>query len=146
MKFERVAQTGKPTYDGGPPPGELKGAVEIEMEVTAYCDSCVKVNGVPKSPTDPTYGITASGARTGPGAAAIDKSNLASRGVVRGLGVRFGDRFFVPGKGWTTVLDTGVGHWTTSVYGLDRLDVWFPTEAEANAWGSRVLGVVWAPK
>ena len=143
---ETPNEIAKPTYDAGPPSGELNGAVEIKMEVTGYCDSCVKVNGIPKSPTDPTYGMTASGLPTGPGTAAIDKSNLATRGVIRGLGVHYGDQFFVPGRGWTTVLDTGVGRWTTSVYNLDRLDVWFPTEAAAKGWGSRVLDVVWVPR
>jgi len=47
----------------------------------------------------------------------------------------FGTRLYVPGYGWTKIEDRG-GAITEG-----RLDVLFPTHAEARAWGVRNLVV-----
>ena len=67
-------------------------------------------------------GYTSSGLPVGWGVAAVDTSLIP-----------FGTRFFVPGYGETVAADHG-----TSVIG-PRLDIWFPTLAQARAWGRRTV-------
>ena len=67
-------------------------------------------------------GYTSSGLPVGWGVAAVDTSLIP-----------FGTRFFVPGYGETVAADHG-----TSIIG-PRLDIWFPTLAQAQAWGRRTV-------
>ena len=67
-------------------------------------------------------GHTSSGLPVGWGVAAVD-TNL----------IPFGTRFFVPGYGETVAADHG-----TSISG-PRIDIWFPTLAQAQAWGRRTV-------
>jgi 3D (Asp-Asp-Asp) domain-containing protein len=47
--------------------------------------------------------------------------------------IPFGTRFFVPGYGETVAADHG-----TAIIG-PRIDIWFPTLAQAQAWGRRTV-------
>ncbi len=67
-------------------------------------------------------GYTSSGLPVGYGVAAVDTSLIP-----------FGTRFFVPGYGETVAADHG-----TSIIG-PRIDLWFPTLAQAQAWGRRTV-------
>ena len=67
-------------------------------------------------------GFTSSGLPVGWGVAAVDTSLIP-----------FGTRFFVPGYGETVAADHG-----TSIIG-PRIDLWFPTLAQAQAWGRRTV-------
>ena len=67
-------------------------------------------------------GYTSSGLPVGWGVAAVDTSLIP-----------FGTRFFVPGYGETVAADLG-----TSITG-PRIDIWFPTLAQAQAWGRRTV-------
>jgi peptidoglycan DL-endopeptidase CwlO len=67
-------------------------------------------------------GHTSSGLPVGYGVAAVDTSLIP-----------FGTRFFVPGYGETVAADHG-----TSIIG-PRIDIWFPTLAQAQAWGRRTV-------
>ena len=67
-------------------------------------------------------GYTSSGLPVGWGVAAVDTSLIP-----------FGTRFFVPGYGETVAADHG-----TSIIG-PRIDIWFPTLAQAQAWGRRTV-------
>ncbi len=67
-------------------------------------------------------GHTSSGLPVGWGVAAVD-TNL----------IPFGTRFFVPGYGETVAADHG-----TAIIG-PRIDIWFPTLAQAQAWGRRTV-------
>ena len=86
------------------------------FRVTAYCP-CRLCCG-PQA-----CGVTASGTRADHPLIAAPKS------------MPFGTRLYVPGYGWTKVEDRG-GAITEG-----RLDVLFPTHAEARAWGVRNLVV-----
>jgi 3D (Asp-Asp-Asp) domain-containing protein len=67
-------------------------------------------------------GYTSSGLPVGWGVAAVDTSLIP-----------FGTRFFVPGYGETVAADHG-----TAIIG-PRIDIWFPTLAQAQAWGRRTV-------
>ncbi|MGZ4411748.1 MAG: 3D domain-containing protein [Gaiellaceae bacterium] len=67
-------------------------------------------------------GFTSSGLPVGWGVAAVDTSLIP-----------FGTRFFVPGYGETVAADHG-----TAILG-PRIDIWFPTLAQAQAWGRRTV-------
>ncbi len=67
-------------------------------------------------------GFTSSGLPVGWGVAAVDTSLIP-----------FGTRFFVPGYGETVAADHG-----SSIVG-PRIDIWFPTLAQAQAWGRRTV-------
>ena len=67
-------------------------------------------------------GYTSSGLPVGWGVAAVDTSLIP-----------FGTRFFVPGYGETVAADRG-----TAIIG-PRIDIWFPTLAQAQAWGRRTV-------
>ena len=67
-------------------------------------------------------GYTSSGLPVGWGVAAVDTSLIP-----------FGTRFFVPGYGETVAADRG-----TAIMG-PRIDIWFPTLAQAQAWGRRTV-------
>ena len=83
-----------------------------QCEVTAYCP-CEYCCG------DYADGVTASGHVIQPG----DKFVAAPGNYP------FGTKLYIPGYGWTTVQDRG-----GAIQG-NRLDVFFPTHAEALQWG-----------
>lgn len=96
-------------------------ARSLLMRVTAYCN-CKKCTG--KSPGDKGYGITASGNRASLRTVAADRRVL-----------RMGSRVSILGVGERIVEDTGA-----AIKG-NRLDLWFPTHAQAKAWGVKMLRV-----
>jgi peptidoglycan DL-endopeptidase CwlO len=69
-------------------------------------------------------GTTASGAAVGWGAVAVDPSVIP-----------MGSRLSIPGYGLGVAADTG-----GAIQGA-RIDLWFPSVAEANTWGSRVVTI-----
>jgi peptidoglycan DL-endopeptidase CwlO len=69
-------------------------------------------------------GSTASGLPVGPGIVAVDPTVIP-----------LGTRMTIPGYGEGVAADTG-----TAVKGL-RIDVWFPTLAQARAWGLRSVTI-----
>jgi cystine transport system substrate-binding protein len=69
-------------------------------------------------------GGTATGVPAGWGVAAVDPSVIP-----------FGTRFTVPGYGTAVAADTG-----SAIVGAE-IDLWFPTEAEAFAWGRRTVTI-----
>jgi 3D (Asp-Asp-Asp) domain-containing protein len=73
-------------------------------------------------------GRTASGSRAGWGAVAVDPAVIP-----------LGSRLSVPGYGPGVAADTG-----GAIQGA-RIDLWFPTPAEARAWGSRVVTITVVP-
>jgi 3D (Asp-Asp-Asp) domain-containing protein len=70
-------------------------------------------------------GSTASGSPAGPGTVAVDPSVLP-----------FGTRLQIPGYGAGIAADTG-----SSIRGA-TIDLWFPTEAQARAWGRRTVTIL----
>jgi len=70
-------------------------------------------------------GSTSSGLHVGWGVAAVDPSVIP-----------LGTRITVPGYGVAVAADTG-----GAVIGA-TIDLWFPTNAQANAWGRRVVTIV----
>ena len=73
-------------------------------------------------------GQTASGRPVGWGAVAVDPSVIP-----------LGSRLVIPGYGLGVAADTG-----GAIRGA-RIDLWFPTVAQAGAWGSRVVTVTVSP-
>jgi 3D (Asp-Asp-Asp) domain-containing protein len=69
-------------------------------------------------------GHTASGLPVGWGIAAVDPSVIP-----------FGTHFYVPGYGEAVAADAG-----TAIIGA-RIDLWFPTLAQADAWGRRMVTI-----
>jgi 3D (Asp-Asp-Asp) domain-containing protein len=69
-------------------------------------------------------GSTASGLRVGWGVAAVDPSVIP-----------LGTHMMVPGYGSAVAADTGGAVSGTTI------DLWFPTAAQANAWGRRVVAI-----
>ena len=111
----------------------------VTVEVTAYCD-CGKCCGWYRDRLGTArtragnrikyVGVTASGHKTGKGTVAVDTRVFP-----------FGTVFEIPGYGKAVARDRG-----GSVKG-NKIDIWFPTHAEAVAWGKRKKEVrVWYPK
>lgn len=98
-------------------------AVRRAMTVvaTAYDPGPVSTG---KSPGHPAYGITATGMRAERGVIAVDPRVIPLR-----------TRLYVPGYGYAIAGDTG-----TAIKG-NRIDVYFPTYAEAVRWGRRTITV-----
>ncbi len=69
-------------------------------------------------------GRTATGLPVGPGIVAVDPSVIP-----------LGTRMSIPGYGEGVAADTG-----SSVQGM-TIDLWFPTLAEALAWGRRTVTI-----
>lgn len=85
------------------------------METTGY-DACYYCCG--KHPSDPGYGITASGLQAGRGVVGADLSMFP-----------LGTKLYVEGYGYCVVGDTGGG-----LIGRMRIDLGFATHEEAVAW------------
>jgi 3D (Asp-Asp-Asp) domain-containing protein len=90
------------------------------MLATAYDNGFASTG---KRPGDPGYGITASQTVAGPGTIAAPRE------------YPFGTQMYVPGYGLGTVEDRG-----GAITG-QHIDLWFPTEAQANNWGSQRVNV-----
>jgi 3D (Asp-Asp-Asp) domain-containing protein/peptidoglycan hydrolase CwlO-like protein len=73
-------------------------------------------------------GVTASGRPVGWGAIAVDPSVIP-----------MGSRLAIPGYGMGVAADTG-----SAIVGA-RIDLWFPSVAQANEWGSRTVTVTVYP-
>ena len=103
---------------------------EHELLVTGYCNFGEPVydygnlRGTPKK-----VGVTASGAVAAKGTIAVDPTVYP-----------FGTRIWIPGYGSGTVQDIG-----GSIKDA-HIDIWFPSHAEALAWGARKLKVKVAKK
>jgi 3D (Asp-Asp-Asp) domain-containing protein len=69
-------------------------------------------------------GTTATGLPVGPGIVAVDPTVIP-----------FGTHMTIPGYGEGVAADTG-----SAIIGA-RIDVWVPTEAEADAWGVRTITI-----
>ncbi len=93
------------------------GVTLQRIVVTGYC-SCPECCGPNAA------GVTASGTKAQLGTIAADTSIFP-----------FGTQLNVPGYGEGVVEDTG-----SNVKGY-HIDLWFPTHAEAQAWGSREMFV-----
>jgi 3D (Asp-Asp-Asp) domain-containing protein len=91
----------------------------IALQTTGY-DNGVKSTG--KKPGDQYYGKTANG-------------ETAAHGTVASNGFPRGTVMYIPGYGLGAVSDTG------AMKDDSHIDLWFPTEAEANAWGNRKVEV-----
>lgn len=86
--------------------------------VTAYCPG--------PCPTCGTNGTTATGTKAGRGQAAVDPRVIP-----------LGSTLSIPGYGTARATDTGGG-----IKG-NRIDVCFPSHAEALQWGRRTVAVTW---
>lgn len=95
-----------------PPDVPLDAAVEVDGART------LTVSAIAYS----LPGRTASGLPVGPGIAAVDPSVIP-----------LGTRMYVPGYGDAVAADTG-----SAIRG-NVIDLWFPTTAEAYAWGRRTV-------
>ncbi|MGD0274937.1 MAG: 3D domain-containing protein [Syntrophales bacterium] len=64
--------------------------------------------------------------------------SIARKGTIAADIARYpyGTKMYVPGYGWGEVHDKGI-----SIQG-DHIDVFFPNEDDANAWGKQVLEVI----
>jgi 3D (Asp-Asp-Asp) domain-containing protein len=89
--------------------------VTQRMLTTGYDNS---FNSTGKNPGDPGYGKTASGTTAHPGTVAAPRI------------YPFGTKVYVPGYGPGTVEDRG------GAIKNAHIDLWFPTEAAALAWGN----------
>ena len=110
--------------DGGPPPG-LNYVRTVQVVATAYDPGPVSTG---KSPGDPGYGITATGARFAPGIVAVDPRVIPFR-----------TRMWIPGYGFGVAADTG-----SDIQG-QRIDVGFDAYWEAVRWGRRSVTVYVLP-
>jgi len=125
-------------------PASGQSSVVMTMEVTGYCNcgECCNwrrswmglgspvVEKGPNAGKPKDVGVTSSGTRAAHGTIAADTSVLP-----------FGTIVYVPGYGYGRVEDRG-----GAIKG-NRLDLWFPTHAEAQAWGRKRMNVrVWKPQ
>jgi peptidoglycan DL-endopeptidase CwlO len=100
--------------------------IGTSMEITAAPATLV-VNGRQLTVSVTAYslpGHTASGLPVGWGIAAVDPSVIP-----------LGTHFMVPGYGEAVAADTG-----SAIIG-SRIDIWFPTLAQADAWGRRTVTI-----
>jgi 3D (Asp-Asp-Asp) domain-containing protein len=70
-------------------------------------------------------GITSDGSKAKKGTIAADISRYP-----------YGTKMYVPGYGWGEVHDTG-----SAIKG-DHIDIFFPDEKDAKAWGRKYLGII----
>ena len=70
-------------------------------------------------------GITSDGSNVKKGTIAADISRYP-----------YGTKMYVPGYGWGEVHDTG-----SAIKG-DHIDIFFPDEKDAKAWGRKYLGII----
>ena len=139
-----AAMEGCRVYGVGAPPRDGVPGRTVRMEVTGYdsgqksCNWRYDRHGRPVIASGPNkgkpkaVGITASGSRAKHGTAAADTSYYP-----------FGTVLHVPGYGYATVEDRG-----GDIKGPHRLDLWFPSEREARAWGRKknLSVTVWAKR
>jgi 3D (Asp-Asp-Asp) domain-containing protein len=113
VELARVAAVGTPTTTASPAAADLRPPVASGNSIT------VSATGYSLP------GTTATGLRVGYGVAAVDPSVIP-----------LGTHMTIPGYGEAVAADTG-----GSVSGA-MIDLWFPTEAQANAWGRRTVTIV----
>ena len=116
--FAKKGQRRSERVEAAAPAAPVDGAPALQrVIVTGYC-SCPKCCGAGAN------GLTATGTKAQLGTIAADPSVFP-----------YGTQLDVPGYGEGVVEDTG-----SRVKGY-RIDVWFPTHAEAKAWGSKEMFV-----
>ena len=93
----------------------------IRVDITGYSSR------VEETDADPF--ITAMCTLTAPGVVALSRDLL--RTFTPGAPFDFGDKILIPGVGVYSVEDTMHPRW------IHRVDIWFPSTAEAFAWGRR---------
>lgn len=119
--FAKKGQRRAERREAAPAPAAENDAALQRVVVTGYC-SCPECCGANGS------GLTASGTKARRGTIAADPSIFP-----------FGTQLNVPGYGEGTVEDTGA-----KVKGY-HIDLWFPSHAEAKAWGTREMFVAMPP-
>lgn len=119
--FAKKGQRRAEKRDAAPASVAENDAALQRVVVTGYC-SCPECCGANAS------GLTASGTKAQRGTIAADTSIFP-----------FGTQLNVPGYGDGIVQDTG-----TKVKGY-HIDLWFPSHAEAKAWGTREMLVAMPP-
>jgi len=102
--------------------GETLRYREVKTMVATAYDNSADSTG--KSPSNPDYGITATGIRTARGVIAVDPRVIP-----------LGTRLYVEGYGPGIAADTG-----GAIKG-NIIDVFFPTSQEVNNWGRRYVKV-----
>jgi len=100
---------------------ELPVRRTLTMVATAYDPGPASTG---KSPGHPAYGITATGMRATYGVVAVDPRVIP-----------FYTRLYIPGYGYAIAADTG-----GDIQG-NRIDLFYPTYAEAIQWGRRTVPV-----
>ena len=116
--FAKKGQRRSEKVEAAAPAAPVESAPALQrVIVTGYC-SCPKCCGVGAN------GLTATGTKAQLGTISADPSIFP-----------FGTQLDVPGYGEGVVEDTG-----SRVKGY-RIDVWFPTHAEAKAWGTKEMFV-----
>ena len=100
---------------------ELPVKRTLTMVATAYDPGPASTG---KSPGHPAYGITATGMRATYGVVAVDPRVIP-----------FYTRLYIPGYGYAIAADTG-----GDIQG-NRIDLFYPTYAEAIQWGRRTVPV-----
>ncbi|AIS51319.1 3D domain-containing protein [Thermoanaerobacter kivui] len=102
--------------------GETFRYREVRMMIATAYDSSEDSTG--KKPSDPDYGITATGIKATRGVIAVDPRVIP-----------FGTRMYVEGYGFGIAADTG-----GAIKG-NIIDVYFPTHEEVQKWGRRYVKV-----
>lgn len=111
------------------PPAEYSSKIEVSATAYCLCKSCCG-----KSPSHPSYGVTASGYRIVPGTGAkviaVDPSiiPLGSNVYIEGLNGAWD-------YGYATAYDTG------SAIKEYKIDLYMDTHSEALSWGRRQVNV-----
>jgi uncharacterized protein YabE (DUF348 family)/3D (Asp-Asp-Asp) domain-containing protein len=112
-------------------PGASKPVINIPGEAPTTYSRTVSVTATwynldhgAYPPDHPAYGTTASGIKAGWGTCAVDPSFIPLY-----------TRFYVPGYGWCTALDTGPG-----VKG-PHIDIFFPNEVGDPGWGVQQVDI-----
>ncbi|RPF49615.1 3D (Asp-Asp-Asp) domain-containing protein [Thermodesulfitimonas autotrophica] len=127
----QAGSEGPPRDPGDPAPRKVsctrselpdRGASRVVRVVATGYTAGYESTG--KRPGDPGYGITRSGLPAARGACAVDPDVIP-----------LGSVLFVPGYGYAVALDTG-----GAIKG-NRIDLFFPEEREALAWGRRAVQV-----
>jgi 3D (Asp-Asp-Asp) domain-containing protein len=116
--IERTARAAASAPESAPA-DDLAAPLADEAPPTDGTEMTVSATGYALS------GHTATGLPVGWGIAAVDPSVIP-----------LGTHFYVPGYGEAVAADTG-----GAIYG-STIDLWFPTETQANAWGRRTVTIV----
>lgn len=113
----------------GPAPVAVPGAGTSQVDGMVFHSVSVTGYSSRAEETDETPFLTAINTITAPGVVALSRDLL--RTFTPGAPFDFGDRILISGVGVYQVEDTMHPRWSR------RVDVWFPSTAEAVAWGRR---------